>query len=88
MQRSMSSLKKGSTIEPRRQHRCEVKVNARVPDEPSLHRRMPVRGVIVEDDVNRKVARHTPLHLAHEREELLKAARDDIERANVVPWRL
>ena len=60
-------------IEPRRRGGREVKGDARMPEEPACHLGVLVRGVVIEDDVNGQVARHTPLHLAHELEEFLMA---------------
>ena len=58
-------------VEPRRGGRREVKLDARIAGEPGRDRRMLVRRVGVEDDMDGEAGRDVALHPPEQREEFL-----------------
>ena len=60
-------------IQPRRVGGREVKVDARMAQQPAMHRRRAVRGEIVEHDVDVERGLDARFDLAQERDEVLRA---------------
>src|SRR5262249_13730805 len=57
-------------LQPGGAGRGEVEMNPRVPGEPRLHRRMLVRTVVVENEMEVPVLRRLPIDRVQERDEL------------------
>jgi hypothetical protein len=60
-------------VEPRRVGRGEMKLDARMTQQPSLHGRRAMRGEIVEDDVDVETGRDARVDLAEKGHEVLRA---------------